>query len=817
MGTTMSKHNTTSILIEQNQQETYLSTATQNIWLYDEKDKGLQNFALPRPNNKVKSYVQSYDYYNDLVTAVRDAEKEVYITGWQVNWDALITPELRLVDLLCEVVTHNKNLMIYILPWKDVSPVDTGDEESRNVLRNYINEYVGREAISVRLHESNNDELSPVTGLFFSHHQKCVIIDRKKAFVGGIDIAYGRYGNGYDLNPNKDNRHSLNRYNPCVELLDNTPKEETIPFNPKNFPTLIMRQDLQREIFEKKHWAHSDKCLASNQPIMPWQDIHTMIEGKAVFDLVLNFVLRWNSATSNLHQDKPFNVSTSCIYRWLTLPTQKEFEALPEAGSCTVQILRSASVNMRNNEAKSTYFQHKKSDNVTVRINTNSSKYPQDDIYQTMLNLINKAKRFIYIENQFFISEYGQAEKDPVSDQLSVVANSQNGFSPWVTTLFSTTAKELPQNKIVEALANKISEHIFAYDPTPFHIYITLPVHPEGLLNNGSIIAQVNQTMQTISFGSNSLLNRIRKHLWVYQQLIQNETPRSEWSKLRAIYYDKIVDQHHTIPLEACDKYVTLLNLRSWGELEGNCVTEQIYVHSKLTIVDDLYVLVGSANINDRSLLGTRDSELAALIVDNNVETVTNPITGEQLPVRHFARELRLKIWQGLFGDRLDEAINIPELTDSITAIQTRARNNTKIFEDVFPFIPRNYLFTSDKKIARYKNFASIWPILDNQELKQMLNASWNDYEQLIKQQYIYNKQLINKPLSETYENAYKQGIANLHFKKILMPFNQVFWDNYAIKAVSELNKIKGYITLLPIHWTQNENNAIPYHTRLIS
>lgn len=28
-------------------------------------------------------------------------------------------------------------------------------------------------------------------------------------------------------------------------------------------------------------------------------------------------------------------------------------------------------------------------------------------------------------------------------------------------------------------------------------------------------------------------------------------------------------------------------------------------------IVDDLYVICGSANINDRSMLGTRDSELA--------------------------------------------------------------------------------------------------------------------------------------------------------------------------------------------------------------
>jgi hypothetical protein len=36
----------------------------------------------------------------------------------------------------------------------------------------------------------------------------------------------------------------------------------------------------------------------------------------------------------------------------------------------------------------------------------------------------------------------------------------------------------------------------------------------------------------------------------------------------------------------------------------------QIYVHSKLMIIDDRTTLIGSANINDRSLLGSRDSEV---------------------------------------------------------------------------------------------------------------------------------------------------------------------------------------------------------------
>lgn len=43
-------------------------------------------------------------------------------------------------------------------------------------------------------------------------------------------------------------------------------------------------------------------------------------------------------------------------------------------------------------------------------------------------------------------------------------------------------------------------------------------------------------------------------------------------------------------------------------------VTEIIYIHSKLIIVDDRKVILGSANINDRSQHGVRDSELGVLI-----------------------------------------------------------------------------------------------------------------------------------------------------------------------------------------------------------
>ena len=51
----------------------------------------------------------------------------------------------------------------------------------------------------------------------------------------------------------------------------------------------------------------------------------------------------------------------------------------------------------------------------------------------------------------------------------------------------------------------------------------------------------------------------------------------------------------------------------------GSCLNgrQMVYVHSKMMIVDDEFILIGSANINDRSLRGNRDTEIA--VVSNKV------------------------------------------------------------------------------------------------------------------------------------------------------------------------------------------------------
>ena len=62
-----------------------------------------------------------------------------------------------------------------------------------------------------------------------------------------------------------------------------------------------------------------------------------------------------------------------------------------------------------------------------------------------------------------------------------------------------------------------------------------------------------------------------------------------------------------------------------------------IYVHSKLMIVDDSAVIVGSANINQRSMAGSRDTELA-LLAHQPTETLLT--RGGHLPEGEMARSV---------------------------------------------------------------------------------------------------------------------------------------------------------------------------------
>ncbi|KAJ6257303.1 hypothetical protein Dda_8192 [Drechslerella dactyloides] len=103
------------------------------------------------------------------------------------------------------------------------------------------------------------------------------------------------------------------------------------------------------------------------------------------------------------------------------------------------------------------------------------------------------------------------------------------------------------------------------------------------------------------------------------------------------------------------EDYIQFYGLRSWGKIgpQQQLVTEQLYIHAKCMVVDDRIAIIGSANINERSMLGFRDSEVAAVVRDQ--DTIWSTMAGRPYLVGRFAHTLRLRLMREHLGIDVDE------------------------------------------------------------------------------------------------------------------------------------------------------------------
>lgn len=77
-------------------------------------------------------------------------------------------------------------------------------------------------------------------------------------------------------------------------------------------------------------------------------------------------------------------------------------------------------------------------------------------------------------------------------------------------------------------------------------------------------------------------------------------------------------------------------------------VSEQLYIYSKCLIADDRVVIIRSANLNDRSLLGNHDSEIAVVVEDT--PSVASKINSQLYVVSKFATTLRRRLFRKYMG-----------------------------------------------------------------------------------------------------------------------------------------------------------------------
>ena len=201
-------------------------------------------------------------------------------------------------------------------------------------------------------------------------------------------------------------------------------------------------------------------------------------------------------------------------------------------------------------------------------------------------------------------------------------------------------------NKIAAALVAKIIECF--QDNTPFRCLLMIQPHGEG-------DAVGDQFIRSILYFQNQTLLKMQDAL------------------LQAMRKKEVVD-----------RYLMVGYVQQYGFAPetNKPVFSPIYIHSKFIVSDDLRFIVGSANINDRSFVGDRDSELAVLISKP-------PDIKDGLPYSKQVRDLRLKLWNEHFGlpkeDLLDPASDV--LWSKMRDIMTE---NAAIYEKVFPAVPTN-------------------------------------------------------------------------------------------------------------------------------
>jgi len=526
--------------------------------------------AFPiRSNIHAKWFVDGEETFGAIADAIDAAEQSIFLTDWFLVPEIYMRrkPPVSVDDRLDRLLLKkaNQGVQIFILLW---------NEPSIAVKLNSAATQKKLEAMHPNIHVLRHPPLNTLQ-LTWSHHQKTTVVDEKKAFVGGLDLCYGRWDTSDHV------------------IVDDCHLNSTWPGHDYHNPTIRGITNPEQAFRE-----HIDRTTT---PRMGFHDLHMCVDGKAALDVAKNFMHRWNHHKSiNGEQHIPY----------LYPNPNSEFADKAKTANTTCQIVRSIGEWSGGNRT-------------------------EDSIYRAYLKMIGEAKHYIYIENQFFISS---------------LAGGGVG------------------NKVALHLLKRIKKAIKAKQT--FRTIIVLPVTPDGIIEESAAHRYIMRWQYcTVCRGGKSIIEQTQKYIHKLQQENLSDT-----------FYREV----------RVEDYISFFALRSHGTLGGHAVTSQIYVHSKLMIVDDCKSIIGSANINDRSMNGDRDSEIC-VIVDSHLDE-EGVMNGEKVKVGRFSQSLRLRLWSEHLGLSPNHPSIIDPIADSVYhgIFRETARVNTNTFNQVFPHIPQD-------------------------------------------------------------------------------------------------------------------------------
>jgi phospholipase D1/2 len=504
------------------------------------------SFAPVRNDVYAQWLVDGRDYMWNVSRAINMAKDVIYIHDWWLSPQlymrrpAAISQKWRLDRLLQKKA--REGVKIFIIIYRNVEAAIPIDSEFTkfSMLDLHPNVFVQRSPNQFKKNQ-----------FFFAHHEKICVVDHTVAFVGGIDLCFGRWDTP---------QHSVVDDKPTGFEQSDLPKDadhcQLWPGKDYSNPRV---QD-----FYKLSEPYAEMYDRSKTPRMPWHDISMQVVGQPARDLTRHFVQRWNYV---LRGRKPTRPTPFLLPPPDYAPA--DLEALGLTGTCEVQILRSAS------------------DWSLGVMDTEHS------IMNAYCKMIEESEHFVYIENQFFI-----------------------------------TSTETMNVKITNKIGDAIVERaIRAYrNNESWRCVILIPLMP-GFQNTvdepeGTSVRLIMQCQfRSICRGDSSVFGRLKAH-----------------------------------GIEPED-FVQFYSLRTWGRIgpKKMLVTEQLYIHAKAIIVDDRIALIGSANINERSMIGGRDSECAAVVRDTDM--LWSIMDGEPYLVGRFAHTLRMRLMREHLGIDVDEVM----------------------------------------------------------------------------------------------------------------------------------------------------------------
>ncbi|XP_023700617.1 phospholipase D2 isoform X1 [Paramormyrops kingsleyae] len=567
-------------------------------------------FAPSREDTLTKWYVNGSGYFSDLADALEQAKQEIFITDWwlspEVHLKRPATDNYWRLDCILKRKAE-QGVKVCVLLYKEVELAlgINSDYSKRSLMNMHPN-------IKVMRHP---DHVSVIVFLW-AHHEKVVIIDQSVAFVGGIDLAFGRWDDSHyrltDLSVTETPNH-ISGSEACDTVGSDPDGLASQPLTARSEPepAPTESEDLSQNSqlwlgkdysnFINKDWVQLDRPFEDNidrgqVPRMPWRDFAAALHGKAARDVARHFIQRWNF--TKIFKSKYKDDFYPCLLPKSHSTADELLYSVPGCGRASVQVLRS--------------------------VDRWSAGTCESSIHNAYLHLIETSEHYIYIENQFFIS--GADGK-----------NVHNGIG----------------DAIVKRILRAHSEQ------KTYRVYVLVPLLPgfEGDISVGggnAIQAILHFTYRTMCRGEFSILARLKEHM------------QDQWSQ-----------------------YISLCGLRTHAQLSGSLITELIYVHSKTLIADDRRYIIGSANVNDRSMLGSRDSEVAVLVEDK--ERVPSRMGGGDYEAGPLTLALRKECFRVLLAADADPSIDIqdPISEDFFQEVWNKtAASNASIYETVFRCLP---------------------------------------------------------------------------------------------------------------------------------